>query len=39
MLQQRGNIFAALAQRRQPQMDDIQAMIQIFAETAFADQA
>src|ERR1700730_6321834 len=38
MREERGNIFAAIAQRRQLQVNDIQAVIKIFAEAAFADQ-
>ncbi len=36
MSEQRGHVFATVAQRRQPEVDDVQAMIQIFAEAAFA---
>src|SRR5712664_556683 len=34
--EQRGHVFATVAQRRQPEVDDVQAMIQIFAEAPFA---
>src|SRR5882757_4587911 len=38
MGEQRRNIFAAVAQGGQRQMDDVQAMVKIFAEAAFADE-
>ena len=33
-----GNVFATVAQRRQLQVDDVEAVIEIFAEAAFPDQ-
>src|SRR4029077_12509148 len=38
MREERGNIFAAVAQRRQEQVNDIQAMVKIFAEAAFTNE-
>src|SRR5713101_6884303 len=38
MREQRGNIFAAVAQRRQLQMNDVEAVIEILAEAALADE-
>src|SRR5216683_1446725 len=34
---QRGNVFAAIAQRRQLKMNDVEAVIEIFPEAPFAD--
>ena len=36
--EQRRHVFAAVAQRRQLQVNDVEAVIQIFAEAAFADE-
>src|SRR6202521_5482659 len=38
MRKQRGHIFAAIAQRRQLQVNDVEAVIEIFTEAAFADE-
>src|SRR5216683_2401079 len=37
MRKQRGNVFAAIAQRRQLKVNDVEAVIEIFSEAAFAD--
>src|SRR6266436_953752 len=37
MRKQSGNVFAAIAQRRQLKVNDIEAVIEIFPEAAFAD--
>src|SRR5712692_5225587 len=38
MHQQRGNVFAAVAQLRQLQVNDVEAVVEIFAEAALADE-
>src|SRR5260370_1346023 len=37
MRKQRGNVFAAIAERRQLKVNDVEAVIEIFSEAAFAD--
>src|SRR5260221_10935939 len=38
MREQRGHIFATVTERRQLQVNDVEAMVEIFAEAAFADE-
>src|SRR5262249_38951525 len=38
MRQEHGNIFAALPQRRKMQVDNVESVVEVFAEAAFLDQ-